>query len=150
MSELKERISEATKTAMKAREKERVATLRMVNAEIKRVEVDERRELSDEDVLAILNKMVKQRQDAHSQYTDAGRDELAAQEAFEIALIQEFMPKQMDESELSALVETTISETGAAGMQDMGKVMGVLKSKAQGRADMGRVSALVKEKLQAG
>lgn len=148
MSELKETISEATKTAMKAREKERVATLRMVNAEIKRIEVDERRELSDDDVLNILNKMVKQRQDALKQYTDAGRQELADQEAYEIALIQEFLPQQLSEDELSSLIEKIITDSGAAGMQDMGKVMGVLKNEAQGRADMGRASALVKAKLQ--
>ena len=148
MSELKETISEATKTAMKAREKERVATLRMVNAEIKRIEVDERRELSDDDVLNILNKMVKQRQDALKQYTDAGRQELADQEAYEIALIQEFLPQQLSEDELSSLIEKIITDSGAAGMQDMGKVMGVLKSEVQGRADMGRASALVKAKLQ--
>ena len=100
MSALKQNLSQATKDAMRARDKERVATLRMVNAEVKRLEVDERRELSDDDIFAILNKMVKQRQDAQAQYQDAGRDDLAAIEAYEISVIQSFLPEQMDETEL--------------------------------------------------
>lgn len=132
---------------MKARDKERVAVLRMVNAEIKRVEVDERRELEDADVLGILNKMVKQRQDALQQFTEAGREDLAKQEAFEIDVIQVFQPEQMSDDELQALIDKIITDTGAAGMQDMGKVMGALKAAAQGQADMGRASALVKAKL---
>ena len=147
MSELKDRIGEVTKDAMKARDKERVAVLRMVNAELKRVEVDERRELSDADVLGILNKMLKQRQDALSQFQNAKRDDLAAQESYEIGIIQEFLPEQMSTDELEALVERIIADTGAAGMQDMGKVMGALKAAAQGTADMGQASALVKAKL---
>lgn len=132
---------------MKARDKARVGVLRMVNAEIKRVEVDERRELADADVLSILNKMVKQRQDALAQYQNAQRDDLAEQEAYEIDVIQTFLPQQMNEDELTALVEQLIAESGAQGMQDMGKVMGALKAAAGGRADMGRASALVKAKL---
>ena len=147
MSELKSSITEATKVAMKARDKERVAVLRMVNAEIKRVEVDERRELEDADVLGILNKMVKQRQDALQQFTEAGREDLAKQEAFEIDVIQVFQPEQMSDDELQALIDKIITDTGAAGRQDMGKVMGALKAAAQGQADMGRASALVKAKL---
>ena len=150
MSDLKTTISEATKTAMKAREKERVAALRMVNAELKRVEVDERKELSDDDVMAILNKMVKQRQDALSQFESAGRDDLAAQESFEIALIREFLPEQLSDDDLRALVEKCINDVGAAGMQDMGKVMGALKGAAAGQVDMGKASALVKQCLGAG
>ena len=147
MSELKTRIAEATKTAMKERAKERVAVLRMVNAELKRVEVDERRDLADEDVLNILNKMLKQRQDALKQFTDAKREDLAAQEAFEIEVIQTFLPEQLSDAALAELVDKVIADVGAAGMQDMGKVMGALKSAAQGQVDMGRASALVKAKL---
>lgn len=147
MSALKQNLSQATKDAMRARDKERVATLRMVNAEVKRLEVDERRELSDDDIFAILNKMLKQRQDAQGQYQDAGRDDLAAIEAYEISVIQTFLPEQMDEDELAAFVAAIISEAGAGGMQDMGKVMGLLKSKGEGRVDMGRASALVKAQL---
>lgn len=147
MSDLKTTIGDATKTAMKARDKERVATLRMVNAEIKRIEVDERRELEDADVLGILNKMVKQRQDALQQFTDAGREDLASQEAYEIEVIQVFLPEQMDDEALAVLIDKIITDTGAAGMQDMGKVMGALKAAVQGQADMGRASALVKTKL---
>jgi len=147
MSELKNTIGNATTTAMKAREKERVAVLRMVNSEIKRVEVDERRELTDQDILAILNKMLKQRQDSLQQFSDAGRDDLARQEAFEIDIIQGFMPEQMSDEALEALIVKIIADTGATGMQDMGKVMGALKSAAAGQADMGKASAAVKSKL---
>ncbi|NCF32927.1 MAG: GatB/YqeY domain-containing protein [Proteobacteria bacterium] len=147
MSALKQTLNQATKEAMRARDKERVATLRMVNAEVKRLEVDERRELSDDDIFAILNKMLKQRQDAQGQYVDAGRDDLAAIEAYEITVIQTFLPEQMDAEELSAFVAEIITEAGAGGMQDMGKVMGLLKTKGEGRVDMGRASALVKAQL---
>ena len=147
MSALKTTIDEATKTAMKAREKERVATLRMVNAEIKRVEVDERRELSDDDVIGILKKMVKQRQDAHSQYQSAGRDDLAEKEAFEIGLIEEFLPEMMSDDDLAALVEKCVADVDAQGMQDMGKVMGALKQAAGSQIDMGKASAMVKAQL---
>ena len=147
MSALKQNLSQATKDAMRARDKERVATLRMVNAEVKRLEVDERRELSDDDIFAILNKMVKQRQDAQGQYQDAGRDDLAAIEAYEISVIQSFLPEQMDETELVEFVANVIANAGASGMQDMGKVMGLLKSQGEGRVDMGRASALVKAQL---
>lgn len=147
MSDLKEFITEATKTAMKAREKRRVATLRMVNAELKRVEVDERRELTDADILGILNKMLKQRHDSLQQFQAANREDLAEQESFEIDVIQDFMPEQMSGADLEALIEKVIADSGAAGMQDMGKVMGLVKSGAQGLADMGKASALVKSKL---
>ena len=146
-SDLKNTIGDATKTAMKARDKERVAVLRMVNAEIKRVEVDERRDVTDADVHGILNKMLKQRQDSLKQFTDANREDLAKQEAYEIGIVQDFLPAQMDDAALAALVDKIITDTGAAGMQDMGKVMGALKAAAEGQADMGRASALVKQKL---
>jgi uncharacterized protein YqeY len=147
MSDLKAKIDESTKSAMKARDKERVAALRLVNAEIKRVEVDERRVLSDEDVLAILNRMLKQRNDSLSQYESAGREDLAAKERYEIGVIREFMPAPLDDATLAQLVEEAIAATGATEMKDMGKVMAVLKPEVQGRADMGAVSARVKARL---
>lgn len=147
MSDLKNQISEATKVAMKARDKERVATLRMVNAEIKRVEVDERRTLSDDDVLAILTRMQKQRLDSLSQFEDAGREDLAAVERGELEVLKTFMPEPMDPAEITAAVAAAIAQVGASGMQDMGKVMGILKGQVAGRADMGLVSAQVKAQL---
>ena len=146
-SALKTRISDETKSAMKARDKERVATLRMVNAEIKRIEVDERRELSDADILTILTKMLKQRQDSLTQFRQAERNDLADKEAYEIGVIEDFMPAQMDEDQVRALVEECIAKVGASSMQDMGKVMGALKSAAAGQFDMGRASGLVKQLL---
>ncbi|MEQ9451344.1 MAG: GatB/YqeY domain-containing protein [Pseudomonadales bacterium] len=150
MSDLKSTINEATVTAMKARDKARVAVLRMVNAEIKRVEVDERRELSDSDVLGILKKMLKQRQDSLSQYEDAKRQDLAEQESYEIELIQDFLPPELSAEQLAELVDQAVAETGASGMQDMGKVMAALKQLSGGQADMGSASALVKAKLSGG
>ncbi|XOV84230.1 MAG: GatB/YqeY domain-containing protein [bacterium] len=147
MSELKDVIGDATKEAMKARDKERLAVLRMVNSELKRIEVDERRELSDADVMNVLNKMLKQRQDAMKQFADAGRDDLAAQEAFEIEVVQFFLPAQLSDAELTALVDKVVTESGASGMQDMGKVMAAVKAAAAGQADMGRASGLVKARL---
>ena len=140
-------IQDATKAAMKARDKERVAALRLINAEIKRVEVDERKTLVDADILTILTRMVKQRNDSLSQYEAAGREDLAAKERYELDLIQEFMPEQLGEDKIAAEVAAAIEQTGAAGMQDMGKVMGVLSGKLKGRADMGLVSKLVKAAL---
>jgi uncharacterized protein YqeY len=147
MSELKATLSQSTKDAMRARDKERVATLRMVNAEVKRIEVDERRELSDDDIMAVLNKMLKQRQDAMTQFKQADRHDLAEVEAYEISVIEGFLPAQMHPEELEAFVISLIQESDASGMQDMGKVMGLLKSQGEGRVDMGKASALVKAKL---
>jgi uncharacterized protein YqeY len=147
MSALKATLNQATKEAMKARDKDRVATLRMVNAELKRIEVDERRDLSDEDVFAVLNKMLKQRKDAMIQFRDADREDLAAVEAYEISVIEAFLPAQMDGDELADFVAALVTKSGAQGMQDMGKVMGLLKSEGQGRVDMGKASALVKAQL---
>lgn len=146
-SELKQQINAATTAAMKARDKERVATLRMVNAEIKRLEVDERRELADQDVLAVLNRMLKQRQDSLSQFEDAGREDLAATERYEIAIVREFLPEPLSDEDLSALIDTAIAASGAQSMRDMGKVMAELRPSIQGRADMGDVSARVKARL---
>jgi len=140
-------IKAAVKAAMKARDKERLATLRLVQAEFKRIEVDERIEIDDARALAILDKMVKQRRDSAQQYADAGRDELAAQENAEIAVIQEFLPARIDADELAALVDAAIAGTDAEGMAAMGAVMAVLKPQLAGRADMGEVSKLVKAKL---
>ena len=142
-----ERVADQVKIAMKARDKQRLAALRLMMAEFKRVEVDERIELDDARVLAILDKMTKQRKDSQAQFEEAGRTDLAEKEAFELAIIREYMPEQLGEEEVADLVATVISQIGASGMQDMGKVMGILKPKVQGKADMSQVSALVKSRL---
>ncbi|MBL6691849.1 MAG: GatB/YqeY domain-containing protein [Pseudomonadales bacterium] len=142
-----QQVSAEVKTAMKARDKDRLAALRLIMSEFKRVEVDERVELDDERILQILDKMTKQRKDSHQQYADAGRDDLADKEAMEIAIIAEFLPAQLSDDELSQIVEAAVAEVGASTMQDMGKVMGIVKPQVQGRADMGAVSGLVKAKL---
>ena len=147
MADLRALISEATTTAMKARDKPRVAALRLINAAIKQVEVDERKDLNDDEVIAVLNRMLKQRRDSESQFRDAGRTDLADIEAFEIALIGEFMPEPLDEAAVDTLIAAAIASTGAASMSDMGKVMGALRSEVQGRADMAQVSAKVKTAL---
>ncbi|WP_105102913.1 GatB/YqeY domain-containing protein [Microbulbifer pacificus] len=144
MSTLKETLATATKDAMKAREKARLATLRLINAEIKRVEVDERIELDDARILAVLDKMTKQRRDSITQFEKAGRPELAEVEQQEIDVIQEFLPEQLSEAEIQEIVTTAVKETGASSMADMGKVMALVKPQVQGRADMGVVSKLVK------
>lgn len=146
-SELKTQIGDATKAAMKARDKARLATLRLINADIKRVEVDERRTLTDEDVITILTRMLKQRQDSLNQYENAGREDLAAQERYEIEVVREFLPQPLEEAELDVLVDQAIRDTGAESMRDMGKVMGILKPQVEGRADMGAVSGKVKARL---
>ena len=135
------------KEAMKAREKERLATIRLIQAEFKRVEVDERIEIDDARALAIMDKMVKQRRDSISQFESAGRDELAAIERAEINVIQEFLPQQLSENEILAIIDDALSGINATGMAAMGPLMGVIKPKLQGRADMGAVSKLVKAKL---
>ena len=132
---------------MKARDKSRVAVLRLVNAELKRVSVDERRELNDADVLAVLNRMLKQRNDAQSQFAAAGRNDLAEKEAYEIAVIVEFMPEPLGEAELDEQIRAAIASTGATSMRDMGKVMAALKEAVAGRADLAVVSARVKARL---
>jgi len=132
------------KEAMKAREKERLATIRLIQAEFKRVEVDERIEIDDARALVIMDKMVKQRRDSISQFEAAGRDELAAIERAEITVIQEFLPQQLSEDEIVAIIDEALSGIDATGMSAMGPLMGVIKPKLQGRADMGAVSKLVK------
>ncbi|MEM8562609.1 MAG: GatB/YqeY domain-containing protein [Pseudomonadota bacterium] len=146
---LKATITAAMKVAMKARDKERLGILRLILSEFKRIEVDERIDVDDARALAVLDKMVKQRRDSAEQYLQGGRAELAAQENFEISVIQEFLPQQLNEDELVALIEEAIAASGAQGMQAMGPVMGQLKPKLQGRADMAVVSQLVKTRLTA-
>ena len=135
------------KEAMKAREKERLATIRLIQADFKRVEVDERIEIDDARALAIMDKMVKQRRDSISQFESAGRDELAAIERAEIKVIQEFLPQQLSEDEILAIIDDALSGIDATGMAAMGPLMAGIKPKLQGRADMGAVSKLVKAKL---
>jgi uncharacterized protein YqeY len=146
-SELKQRIQTDVTAAMRAKDKARLSALRLVTAAIKQVEVDSRSELDDAGVLLVLEKMLKQRRDSLEQYESAGRTDLADQERFEIDIIEAYMPEALPAEELEALIDAAIAETGAASMRDMGKVMGVLKSRVQGRADMGAVSATVKQKL---
>jgi uncharacterized protein YqeY len=144
---LQGQITEDVKTAMKAGEKDRLKVLRLITAAIKQVEVDERRELDDADVLGILNKMVKQRRDSITQFTDGNRKDLADIEQEEIEIIGTYLPEQLSDEDLDELVDEVIATTGAEGIRDMGKVMGAIKSKAQGSADMGIVGAKVKARL---
>ena len=144
---LKDRITEDVKTAMRAGEKDRLATLRLVQAAIKQREVDERISLSDEQVLAVLEKMLKQRREAITQFQAGGRADLVAKESAEIGIIKTYLPEQMSEAELDALISEAIKASGAASVKDMGKVMAIVKPKAQGRADMGALSARIKQKL---
>ena len=140
-------ITEAMRAAMRAKQKERLGAIRLVLAEIKKVEVDERIVPDDARVISILDKMVKQRKDSFKQFADAGRDELAAKEQGEIEVIQEFLPKPLSEEEITSLINDAVSSTGAASMQDMGKLMNLLKPQMAGRADMGKVSGLIKQRL---
>ncbi|MGF1911147.1 GatB/YqeY domain-containing protein [Vibrio kasasachensis] len=140
-------LKEEQKLAMKAKDKLRLGTIRLALAAIKQREVDERITLNDDDILAVLTKMVKQRRDSVAQYESANRQDLADVESAEITVLEDFMPQPLTEDEVAQLIEAAIAESGAAGMQDMGKVMGVLKPQIQGRADMGKVSGLVRTKL---
>ncbi|MDX2314002.1 MAG: GatB/YqeY domain-containing protein [Gammaproteobacteria bacterium] len=149
-SPLKQRIQSDVTDAMRAREKSRLGTLRLITAAIKQIEVDSRDELDDPDVLVVLEKMLKQRRDSLQQYSDAGRKDLADQESYEIGIIEAYMPEALPAQELDALIDAAIAETGADSMRDMGKVMGLLKSQVQGRADLGAVSGSVKQKLAGG
>ena len=147
MSPLKNTLTEAMKDAMRAKEKFRLGVIRMALAEIKRVEVDERIDVDDVRCLAIIDKMSKQRRDAANQFVDGGRQDLADNELAEVEVLKEFLPAQLSENEIIALIDETIATTGASGPQGMGQVMGQLKSKVQGRADMQVISQLVKERL---
>ena len=144
---LKARIQEDVKAAMRAQDKRRLGALRLVSAAIKQREVDERIELDDSQVVAVLRKMLKQRQDSLTQFRAGGRDDLADQEAFEIALIEGFLPQALGVEEVDALVARCVAEVGATSARDMGKVMARMKEFVEGRADMGVVSARVKEHL---
>ena len=145
---LKARLTDDMKAAMKGGEKDRLQVIRLANAAIKQREVDERIELDDAQVLAVLEKMVKQRRDSVSQYEAANREDLAAVERYEISVIQGYLPQPLDAAQIDALVAAAIAESGAAGPQDMGKVIALLKPQLAGRADMGKVSGLVKQALQ--
>jgi uncharacterized protein YqeY len=144
---LKERITEDMKAAMRAGEKERLGVIRMLQAAIKQREVDERITLDDAQVVAAVEKMVKQRREAIAQFESGGRADLVAKETAEIALLQAYLPAQLGDAELDALISDAITQTGASTVKDMGKVMGVVKAKAAGRADMGAVGARIKARL---
>ncbi len=147
MSELQQRINDDVKTAMRNKDKERLGVLRLITAAFKQKEVDERIELDDTMVLAIMNKMSKQIRDSIQQFEQAGRDDLAQKEAFELGIIQEYLPAQLTEYEIKQIITESIEATGAESAKDMGKVMGVLKPRLQGRADMRKISGLVKQQL---
>jgi uncharacterized protein YqeY len=146
-SAIKGKIQEDMKSAMRNQAKERLAAIRLILAAIKQREVDERIELTDEHVLAILDKMLKQRRESITQYEAANRQDLAQKEQDEVRIIQEYLPSQLTTAEIQSLIEEAIKETGASSARDMGKVMGILKPKVQGRADVAAVSNIVKERL---
>ena len=144
---LKQRLTDDMKAAMKSGDKDTLGVIRLINAAIKQREVDERIEITDAVVLAVLEKMVKQRKDSITQYEAAAREDLAAVERYELGVIEAYLPAKLGEAEILAAIDAAISETGATGPADMGKLMGVLKPKLAGQADMGQVSALVKQRL---
>jgi len=144
---LKERITEDMKSAMRAGDKDRLGTIRLALAAIKQREVDERVSLDDAQVLAVLEKMIKQRREAIIQFDSGGRADLVAKETAEIAVLQGYLPARLSDAEIEALIRETIAATGAVSIKDMGKVMGAVKAKAQGRADLAEVSARIKQKL---
>jgi len=144
---IKTRITDDMKSAMRAQLKDRLATIRLILAEFKKIEVDERIELDEARCLAVLDKMIKQRKDSIQQFTAAARQDLADKETAELAVIQEYMPARLTEAEILKLIADAVQKTGASSGQDMGKVMGILKPQLQGKADMGEVSKLVKSQL---
>ncbi len=147
MSELLTQIKQDMKEAMRAKEKVRLTAIRMLLAQIKQIEVDERKEVNDTDILTIIDKMIKQRKDSITQFKQAGRDELADNEALEIETLQTYMPQALSESEVNNLIEQAFDQVKPESMRDMGKVMGILKPQIQGRADMASVSNLIKNRL---
>ena len=147
MSDLKKQIQDAVISAMKSGDKERLKVIRLMTSSMKQIEVDERIELDDARVIAILDKMVKQRRESISQFKTAGRDDLVKQESLEIDIIQEFLPKALSEDEIDTIVNQAIDQTGASSIKDMGKVMGLVKPQIIGRADMGEVSGRIKSML---
>ncbi|WPL17027.1 hypothetical protein Thiowin_02012 [Thiorhodovibrio winogradskyi] len=146
---LKQRLQDDMKAALKAGNKDRLGTIRLINAAIKQREVDERIALDDVQVLAVLEKMLKQRRDSVTQYRDAGREDLAVKEEAEILICQEYLPDPLSEAEIDACIDAAMAETGATSMRDMGKVMGLVKPQMQGRADIGQVSSRIKQRLNA-
>ena len=149
LNTLKGQIQEDVKTAMRARDQKRLTALRLITAAIKQVEIDQRIEMDDQAILAVLDKMVKQRRDSLEQYNAAGRDDLAAQEQFELDLISVYLPEALSDDELATLITQAVADTGASSIRDMGKVMNQLRGQVQGRADMKAVSSAVKEQLGA-
>lgn len=147
MSKLKQLITDDMKLAMKAQDKPALKAIRMILGAIKQKEIDERIELDDNQVMAVIHKMVKQRKDSISQFSDAGRTDLVEVEEAELLIINNYMPKQLSQDEIEAAVVKAISDTGAESMKDMGKLMGILKGQLDGKADMGQVSQLIKSKL---
>ena len=147
MSELKQRINDDVKSAMRNKEKDELLVLRLILSAVKQIEVDERIELDDQRMIAVLDKLTKQHRDSIDQYGKAGRDDLVEKERFQLNIVQKYLPAALFDDELSQLITDAIAETGATGMKDMGKVMGILKSKAQGRADMAKLSIQVKVQL---
>ena len=147
MSDLKIRINDEVKSAMRSKDKDRLLVLRLILSAVKQIEVDERIELDDQRMIAVLDKLSKQHRDSIAQYGKAEREDLVEKEQFQLNIVQEYLPIALSDEELAQMISAAISETGANGMQDMGKVMGILKAKAQGRADMGKLSAQVKSQL---
>jgi len=147
MSQTRQRVLDDIKTAMKAGDKPRLATLRLVSAAIKQKEVDERIELDEPATLVILDKLMKQRRESISQYSSAGRDDLVAQEQSEIEIIQDYLPTALTDEEIATIINDAVNESGAASVKDMGKVMALVKPRMQGRADMSVVSKTIKERL---
>jgi len=147
MSQLKKRITDDMKLAMKAKDKQALKAVRMILGAIKQKEVDDRIELDDTQVMAVIQKMVKQRKDSISQFSDAGRTDLVDVEEAELVIINSYMPEQLSDGEVAIAVEKAITDSGADSMKDMGKLMGILKGQLDGKADMGQVSSLIKEKL---
>ena len=144
---LKTKITDDMKTAMKAREAQRLSTIRLMLAAIKQIEVDERKDLSDPEIISVIERMMKQRRDSIAQFQAAGRKDLVDKETFELGLLSSYLPKQFSDEDIASEITTVLAQTGAQGLSDMGKVMGLLKGKLAGRADMAKVSALVKAKL---
>ena len=149
MSELKKRITDDMKSAMRSKEKQRLLTIRSILAAIKQREVDERIELDDTAVLAIIDKMCKQRRESISQFEKAERNDLVEQEEVELVILKEYLPEPLSDEEIQTLIAEAMSETGASSVKEMGKVMAYIKPKAQGRADMGKVSGMIKSQLSA-
>ncbi|MGH8705305.1 MAG: GatB/YqeY domain-containing protein [Burkholderiales bacterium] len=144
---LKKRVNDDMKAALRARDAARLSAIRLLLAAIQQREVDERVELADADVVAVIERLIKQRRESIAQFEKAGRDDLARAESFEVGVLSAYLPQQMSEAEIAQAVQAAVAESGAGGMKDMGKVMGLLKARLAGRADMGKVSALVKSRL---